>query len=87
MRRLISVWGIIALYRKQRWVTVVCAILIFMIGFSWLVLGSHFPHDVLIGWLFGGILLWAYVRYWDAAVRWLSGMTLNSRWELHFWFR
>jgi membrane-associated phospholipid phosphatase len=74
-----SVWGIIALYRKQRWVTVVCAILIFMIGFSRLVLGSHFPHDVLIGWLFGGILLWAYVRYWDAAVRWLLGMTFKQQ--------
>ena len=35
-----SVWGIIAVYRKQLWVTVVCVFLIFMIGFSRLVLGS-----------------------------------------------
>lgn len=74
-----SVWGIIAVYRKQRWVTVVCVFLIFMIGFSRLVLGSHFPHDVLLGWLLGGILLWAYARYWDDAVRWLSGMTLKQQ--------
>ncbi|MEN9562359.1 MAG: hypothetical protein RIR73_603 [Chloroflexota bacterium] len=74
-----SVWGIIAVYSKQRWVTLVCVFLIFMIGFSRLVLGSHFPHDVLIGWLLGGILLWAYVRYWDAAVRWLSGMTFQQQ--------
>jgi membrane-associated phospholipid phosphatase len=74
-----SVWGIIAVYRKQTWVTIVCAVLIFMIGFSRLVLGSHFPHDVLIGWLLGGILLWAYSRYWDVTVQWLKDMLLMQQ--------
>jgi membrane-associated phospholipid phosphatase len=79
-----SVWGIIAVYRKQRWVTLISVFLIFMIGFSRLVLGSHFPHDVLIGWLLGGILLWAYVRYWDATVRWLLGMTFKQQVSIAF---
>jgi membrane-associated phospholipid phosphatase len=70
-----SVWGIIATYRKQTWMTIVCSILIFMIGFSRLVLGSHFPHDVLIGWLIGAILLWALTRYWDPTVKWLASKT------------
>ena len=70
-----SVWGIIAVYKKEKWITVVCGILIFMIGFSRLVLGAHFPHDVLIGWLLGAILLWSYIRYWDSAVNWLASKT------------
>jgi len=74
-----SVWGIIALYFKRRWLTIVCALLIFMIGLSRLVLGAHFPHDVLLGWLLGAILLWVYARYWDAAVKWLSGKTFQQQ--------
>lgn len=74
-----SVWGIIAIYKKEKWVTATCAVLIFMIGFSRLVLGSHFPHDVLAGWLLGGVLLWVYLRYWDSAVDWLAGKTFQGQ--------
>jgi len=74
-----SVWGIIAVYTKRKWLTIFLALLIFMIGFSRLVLGAHFPQDVLLGWLLGGILLWVYVRYWDATVKWLSGKNFQQQ--------
>ena len=74
-----SVWGIIALYKKEKWITIICVILIFMIGFSRLVLGAHFPHDVILGWLLGAFLLWLYVRYWDATVTWLSNMNFSKQ--------
>lgn len=74
-----SVWGIIAVYKKEKWIIVISAILIFMIGFSRLVLGSHFPHDVILGWLLGAFLLWLYVRYWDSTVAWLSGRTFPQQ--------
>lgn len=74
-----SVWGMIAARVKRTWATVVCALLIFMIGFSRLVLGAHFPHDVLVGWLLGGALLWAFNRYWDAAASWISGKTFAQQ--------
>ena len=74
-----SVWGIIAVYKKEKWITIVCVFLIFMIGFSRLVLGSHFPHDVVVGWLLGGILLWLYARYWDSAVKWLMDMNFKQQ--------
>lgn len=80
-----SVWGIIAVYIKKSWVTVVCVILIFMIGFSRLVLGAHFPHDVVLGWLFGGILLWAFSHYWDAAAKWLKRKTFAQQVGISFW--
>lgn len=71
----LSIWGMIAANRKQTWVTVLCVFLILMISFSRLVLGAHFPHDVVVGWLIGGVLLWAFLRYWDPVAHWLSGKT------------
>jgi len=79
-----SVWGIIAVYKKQKWITIVCAVLIFMIGFSRLVLGSHFPHDVVLGWLLGAFLLWVYIRYWDTMINWLSGLTFQQHVGISF---
>lgn len=66
-----SVWGIIALYRKNLWVRVVCFSLIFLIGFSRIYLGAHFLHDVILGWIFGAILLWAFSRFWEPVGVWL----------------
>ena len=74
-----SVWGIIAAYRKQTWVWIVCGFLIFMIGVSRLFLGAHFPHDVLVGWLIGAVLVWAFSRYWDAVSAWISEKSLGQQ--------
>lgn len=79
-----SVWGIIALYYKKAWVWVVCGFLIFMIGFSRMFLGSHFPHDVIIGWLIGAVLLWVFGRFWDPVAAWLNGKTLRQQILLAF---
>ena len=67
-----SVWGIIALYRKNAWVRAACFLLIFLIGISRVFLGSHFPHDVILGWVFGAIILWAFVRFWEPVRAWLE---------------
>ncbi|MBL8064050.1 MAG: phosphatase PAP2 family protein, partial [Anaerolineales bacterium] len=74
-----SVWGIIAANRKQVWLRAICIFLILMIGISRLYLGSHFPHDIVLGWLIGGVLVWGYVRYWDTVAAWLSKKTLPAQ--------
>ncbi|NWF64525.1 MAG: phosphatase PAP2 family protein [Chloroflexi bacterium] len=79
-----SVWGIIAAYVKRPWVTAICGFLVVMIGFSRMALGAHFPHDVLLGWLLGGILLWLFSRYWDGMAGWLAGMTFRRQIEIAF---
>lgn len=79
-----SIWGIVAANRKKIWITIVCVFLILMIGISRLYLGSHFPQDVLAGWLLGGIFLWAFVRYWDSAALWLSGKTFAQQTGIAF---
>lgn len=74
-----SVWGIIAAYRKQVWVWVAAIVLIFFIGFSRLYLGSHFPHDVIAGWLLGGALLWAFARFWEPLAAWIGKKSLTQQ--------
>ena len=54
-----AVWGWLAVEVKKRWFTIVMLVLIFLIGFSRLVLGVHLLGDVLLGWLIGGLLVWA----------------------------
>lgn len=80
----LSIWGTVAAFYKKSRLTAVCIFLILMISFSRLVLGAHFPHDVLAGWLIGGALLWAFARYWDDAARWLAEKTFAQHASLAF---
>ncbi|MCQ3938217.1 MAG: hypothetical protein DPW18_14390 [Chloroflexi bacterium] len=79
-----SVWGVIALYVRKTWVWVVCGVLIFMIGFSRIFLGAHFPHDVLAGWLIGAALLWAFNRFWNPVAAWLARKSFGQQVWLAF---
>ncbi len=73
----VAVWGMIAVYRKRTWGWVIAILLIFLIGFSRLYLGSHFPHDVILGWLVGTIILWTFVRLWETIGVWIQNKALN----------
>ena len=42
-------------------------VLVFLIGLSRIALAVHFPTDVLAGWLIGGLILWALLK-WEASV-------------------
>lgn len=79
-----SVWGIIAASRRQVWVWVAAILLIFLIGFSRIYLGAHFPHDVIIGWLFGAVILWAFMRFWDPVAVWLGNKSFRQQTVIAF---
>ena len=48
-----SVYGSIANSLRKRWMTVIAVILSLLTGFSRIVVGAHYPTDVLVGWLLG----------------------------------
>ncbi len=79
-----GVWGMLASGIKKRWAWLAAALIIFLIGLSRLYLAVHFPHDVILGWLFGGLLLWLTLRFWGAAAAWLDKRTLGQQILLAF---
>ena len=56
-----TIWGRLAVGLKRKWFWWIAIALIFLIGVSRLYLAVHFPHDVLLGWLFGVLLLWGWL--------------------------
>jgi membrane-associated phospholipid phosphatase len=76
----VAVWGTLAARLKKVWGWIVAVLLILLIGFSRLFLGVHFPHDVLIGWLVGGLVLWLALRFWDPLVAWVKKQ--SASWQI-----
>lgn len=68
----IVVWGTLAAKYGKRLGWVIAVIIIFFIGLSRLVLGMHYPHDVIVGWLFGGLVLWFFYQVSTPLVKWLK---------------
>ncbi len=80
----VGVWGMLASGVRKRWAWVAALTLAFLIGFSRLYLGMHFVHDVVVGWLIGAVLLWAFLRFWDSAAAWLSTKSTMQQISLAF---
>ena len=74
-----TIWGIIAAYSKRKWIWVAAILLIFLIGFSRIYLGSHFPHDVIFGWLLGAVIVWAFMSFWKPVGAWVGNKTLGQQ--------
>src|SRR5690349_19505684 len=70
-----SIWGTIAVGVNKLWVRITAGLLIFLIGFSRIYLGAHFPHDVVAGWVVGGILLFLFARFWEPVGMWFAKRT------------
>jgi membrane-associated phospholipid phosphatase len=79
----VTVWGTVAAWGKG-WLRWLMAILIFLIGFSRIALAVHFPTDVLAGWLIGGFILWAFLKWESAMIAWFNPFTLSQKIGLAF---
>lgn len=52
-----TLYGSIAMWVKKRWFTVLVIVLAFLIGFSRVFLGVHYPTDILAGWALGAAIM------------------------------
>jgi membrane-associated phospholipid phosphatase len=68
----VVVWGTLADRIKKRWFWVIAIIVMFMIGVSRIYLAVHFPHDVILGWLFGIVVLWLLLRLERPVLNWIK---------------
>jgi membrane-associated phospholipid phosphatase len=66
----VVVWGTLADRIKSRAAWIIAIIIMFMIGIR-IYLAMHFPHDVLLGWLFGAGMLWILLRFEKPVVEWI----------------
>jgi hypothetical protein len=71
------IWGLMAAHLRKWWGWLVALLLILLIGLSRLYLGVHFPHDVLFGWLIGGLILWLVLRFWDPVLAWAKKLSVG----------
>jgi membrane-associated phospholipid phosphatase len=58
----VGVWGMLAASLRKWWGWLIAILIILLIGISRMYLGVHFPHDVILGWLIGALLLWLVLR-------------------------
>ncbi len=74
-----DVWGIIAVCINKAWAWITAGALIFLIGFSRIYLGSHFPHDIILGWVIGGLILYAFVKLEKPVLEWFVPKTMSQQ--------
>ncbi len=82
----VVVWGALANRIKRRLAWILAIILIFMIGISRIYLAVHFPHDVLLGWAFGIIILVLLLRLEKPVVSWVGKHNVGVQVLLSFAF-
>lgn len=74
-----AVWGWTARESGRDWVKWGMGVLVFLIGFSRIVLGVHFISDVLLGWLIGLLLIWLFSNNLQTLSSNLVRMPLNVK--------
>lgn len=82
----VVVWGGLAQGVNKRIGWIIAILLMFFIGLSRIYLASHFPHDVLLGWLFGAVMLWLLLYLEKPILTWYKKFSIATQLVLAFLF-
>ena len=72
-------WGVIANWVGRPAFSWLAVAIVFLMGLSRVVLGVHFPSDVLVGWALGALMLWLYLRYRTGLEDWVDSYPLGGQ--------
>ena len=75
----VTIWGILALWFKKPWFWGVALFIMVAIGISRLILGVHFPTQILAGWGVGVVVVALYVMFALPVEKWLKQLTMGQQ--------
>ena len=72
-------WGAIAWHIRRWWVTALVIIYVSLVALSRMVLGVHFPQDIIAGMFFGLLVLAGYVVLEPGLATWFSKQGVGTQ--------
>jgi membrane-associated phospholipid phosphatase len=82
----VVVWGTLAQRIKRSLAWAIAIFIMIMIGLSRIYLAVHFPHDVLIGWILGVIMLLVLLFLEKPVINWIKRFRIWTQLLLIFLF-
>jgi membrane-associated phospholipid phosphatase len=74
-----ALWGVVAYRARRAWVTVAVVVYVLLVMLSRMVIGVHYPQDVLTGALIGVVLVGVYAWGEPRASKWLKEQKLLAQ--------
>jgi membrane-associated phospholipid phosphatase len=75
----VALWGLLAFDARRGWFWVFAAVMAFLIGGSRVVLGVHFPADVVAGWVVGAVVLLGFLALEEPVGRRIAALPLSGQ--------
>jgi membrane-associated phospholipid phosphatase len=74
-----SLFGMLAAWFHQKWLSVAMIFIIFMVAISRLFLGVHSIQDIILGLFLGGLLLWIFLKFGDKISELFASVSIPVR--------
>lgn len=77
-----TLWVYMSTFCKNKLVRGLALLLSFLVGVSRIYLGEHFIHQVLLGWLLGGCMIWGFLSFESSIVTWFTKKNVRQQLRL-----